>query len=201
MNEKTAYEQTIAARLQALPLPDMADAIWARIEAQLDIDMPPDNGTEGGNTPNFPTGGFFLGGISLIVVAVLYLFFSQTKKPDTPQTFPSSTTTPVSTQPVTTPANGPPALNTTDNATPAGTNAGPANQPLQTPVLDSNTVTTAAPPILIDSSVLRDAAPLPTALAPVKTDTVAAVKKGRGVSGITNDDYRIVPKKDSSKNK
>ena len=199
MNEKTAYEQLIAAKLQALPLPDMADAIWARIEAQLDVDMPPDNNPGGGNAPNFPTGGIAWGGISLIVVAVLYLFFSQTKKTDIPQNLPASTT-PVTTQPVTTPANSPPSINMPVNATPAGTSTGPATNGLPTPLLDSNTTTSVAQPLFTDSTVLQEAAPPPTAIAPAKTDTVATVKKGRGVSGITDNDYRIVPKKDSSKN-
>ena len=36
MNNKTAYEILIAEKASQVPVPDMADAIWASIEAQLD---------------------------------------------------------------------------------------------------------------------------------------------------------------------
>lgn len=42
MNQLTTYEQLIADKLQQLPVPDMADAIWARIEQRLDVEMPED---------------------------------------------------------------------------------------------------------------------------------------------------------------
>ena len=52
MNNKQAYEITITSKLEALPLPDMEDAIWSRIEAQLDIDLPTDDGGGGTSAPN-----------------------------------------------------------------------------------------------------------------------------------------------------
>ena len=74
MNQKKAYEQTIAVKLEAIPLPDMADAIWARIENQLDIDMPTDDG--GGNsTPDAPSGFGWIGGSVLFVFAVALVSF------------------------------------------------------------------------------------------------------------------------------
>ena len=45
MNENKTY-QLIAEKLDALPVPDLADLIWAKIEAQLDIDLPPDTGND-----------------------------------------------------------------------------------------------------------------------------------------------------------
>lgn len=42
MNQLTTYEQLIADKLQQLPVPDMADAIWASIEQRLDVEMPED---------------------------------------------------------------------------------------------------------------------------------------------------------------
>ena len=56
MNERKAYEQTIKGKLEAIPLPDMEDAIWARIETQLDIDMPTDDGGGNAPSPNNPSG-------------------------------------------------------------------------------------------------------------------------------------------------
>lgn len=43
MNSKTAYEILIAEKASQVPVPDMADAIWASIEAQLDA-APGDEG-------------------------------------------------------------------------------------------------------------------------------------------------------------
>ena len=44
MKEKRAYEHIISGKLEALPVPDMEDIIWARIETRLDTDMPTDDG-------------------------------------------------------------------------------------------------------------------------------------------------------------
>ena len=49
MRNKETYELTITSKLEALPLPNLEDAIWSRIEAQLDIDLPTDDG-DGGNS-------------------------------------------------------------------------------------------------------------------------------------------------------
>ncbi|TDO27039.1 hypothetical protein [Sediminibacterium goheungense] len=51
MNQLTTYEQLIADKLQQLPVPDMADAIWASIEQRLDVEMPedPSGPSSGGN--------------------------------------------------------------------------------------------------------------------------------------------------------
>jgi len=201
MNEKTAYEQTIASRLQALPLPDMADAIWARIEAQLDVELPPDNNTDGGGqAPNFPTGGLFWGGVSLIVIAVLYFLFSQNSKTNTPQNEPALPSS-VTTQPVAIPKNSAPANNSGSSVLPTDKNNHvPGIEVTQTSIADSNVSSSLMQPPKLDSAVITNVTAPPIVTPPIKTDTAVAPKKGRGVSGISNDDYRIVPKKDSSKN-
>ena len=40
MNLLPTYEQTIANKRDGIEVPDMADAIWGRIEAVLDVEMP-----------------------------------------------------------------------------------------------------------------------------------------------------------------
>jgi len=48
MNNNPIYEQLIAQKLEQAPVPDMADAIWARITIQLDEDS---TGDDNNNTP------------------------------------------------------------------------------------------------------------------------------------------------------
>ena len=98
MDHKQAYEQIITGKLNALPLPDMADAIWSRIEDQLDIDMPEDDG--GGNDPAPPSGGSWPGraGLFAFITAfiTIFLIYKNNKKTETlPQ--PGQTTQPAPT--------------------------------------------------------------------------------------------------------
>ncbi len=195
MSNRQQYEQTIAGKLDALPLPDMADAIWARIEAKLDAELPPENGP-GRQTPNFPAGGFFIGGLSIILLTVLYLLFKPAPNQQQPQiTIPVNNTTTVQpAQPQK--QNSPPGNNTIVTA-PAGNNAaGVATLPA---VLKDSTFTSNLPPALLpDTTTQILKQPLVAVKTPPKKDTLPPAKKGRGVSGISDDDYRIVPKKDSS---
>ena len=46
MRKKETYEVTLTSKLEALPLPNLEHMIWSRIEAELDIDMPTDDGGE-----------------------------------------------------------------------------------------------------------------------------------------------------------
>ena len=55
MDQRLPYEQLIGAKLQGLSIPDMEDMIWARVKAQLDIDMPTDDGDGGDDGPQSPT--------------------------------------------------------------------------------------------------------------------------------------------------
>lgn len=196
MNEKMAYEQIIAGKLGAIPLPDMADAIWARIEKELDLDMPEDPTPNGGSTPRFPTGGTMIGGLSALFVVVFIAFFL-TQKKSTPSNIinsqPAATTAQPQKEIETFPQKGSggkePLI---DRSLPS---TGPASLPL---ALDSNTLTLQPVQTPVDSAVINQPIAITPLPAPVKTDTVqTTTKKGRGVSGITADDYRIVPKKDS----
>ena len=199
MDQRLKYEETISSKLQALPLPDMADAIWSRIETQLDIDMPTDDGPPGNNAPKSPTPRIIIGGSAfIIIVAFISIFFlSKNKNQDQLQEQIQNTTSPsTSSEQIVKPPG-----EKTNNATL------PLNQPKQQdnglPIVFNNTTDSSFvnPVVLPDSNKV-----LPNILVqnpkpdlPKTIDSVQQGKKKRGVSGITDNDYRIVPKKDSSK--
>lgn len=68
MNTNTPYEHLIAAKLDQVPVPDMADSIWASIEAQLDAPVEiPDQKT----TPKIKGKGWYgFAGITVVVTAL-----------------------------------------------------------------------------------------------------------------------------------
>ena len=203
MNQKTTYEVTITSKLDQLPIPDLRDAIWARIEGELDADLPTDDG--GDTPPSAPRGGkalqFALPGIVVILIA-LFLIKNNKQNP-APNEIPS-------TQPATqtnsaTPTASPPPVDTKaviqNNESPVvypGTNIPISTAPIQTDSV-SAPMTDIIPPVTDNTN--QQPEPLvqaPLTQQPPRTDSV--VKKKRGVSGITDNDYRITPvKPDSSK--
>src|SRR5215213_10042078 len=85
MNQKTTYEVTITSKLDQLPIPDLREAIWARIEGELDTDMPDDDG--GDTPPSSPRGGkAWQYALPSLVVIIVTLFLirpnQQNSKPD-----------------------------------------------------------------------------------------------------------------------
>ncbi|MBL0884509.1 MAG: hypothetical protein IBJ16_14400 [Chitinophagaceae bacterium] len=77
MNQPATYEQLIAAKLQELSAPAKIDAIWARIEQQLDVEMPTDeSGPTDTGASSHP--GFYFPGSKLLYVmlaAVAGIYF------------------------------------------------------------------------------------------------------------------------------
>jgi hypothetical protein len=197
MNERTTYELTINEKLQHLPLPNLEEAIWARVKTQLDIDMPSDDG--GGSDPGSPSGsGWTWGAGGFIFIAALvavFLVFKKSKQ----QPFPTIAN-PVQT---TTTSLTPAPQKRIDSHRAVGNKApGPA------PTLNGETPPglLAAPPTDSVSVVTDNRLPVPDTLQqttlqlppPAVVDTARQKPKTRGVPGITDNDYRIVPaKKDS----
>jgi hypothetical protein len=79
VNTPTPYEVTIAAKLEQLPVPDMADSIWASIEMQLDADLSSDNSDQ--SPPQHPTKGlpgmskgFYLSILTAIIIAIVLIY-------------------------------------------------------------------------------------------------------------------------------
>jgi hypothetical protein len=204
MNQKTTYEVTITSKLDQLPIPDLRNAIWARIEGELDADMPTDDG--GDTPPSSPRGGNVLPyALPGIVVIIITLFLINSNKQNSkPNHLP--TNTPATQTITTTPIASPPPVDTKaiipDKKDPVvypGTNV-----PIST--IGNNADSVAAPvtdiiPPVTDNTN-QQAPPLVQTPAPPpqKTDSVTQKKK-RGVSGITNDDYRITPAKPDSSRK
>lgn len=190
MSLNTPYEVTIAEKLQQLPLPDMADAIWARVERQLDIDLPADDGN--GGSPSSPSGSGWIGGAALaLFVAVLFFVILKREKTTPALTLPKQNNTVIST----------PGTQTVESNKGEGNNV----PLLVTPEVVPNNLPgqVNSPPARIDSVVGNLPLPQPdstqtnTVLLPppqVVTDSVKP-SPGRGVRGISDGDYRIVPTK------
>lgn len=193
MEERLKYEQLIGEKLQSLPIPNMQDAIWARIKAELDIDLPTDD-NDGGNSPQSPSGPRIIGwALSVVIIALVTAFFLFKNKPKTQDAKDNSTTT----ERISSPAvqnNGPPLPN---NNTVERTNT-----PFSTggdnsvPVISNDSATQQdfgiVDPVRNDSVQTNFPPPLVT-VPPPKADTMVQVKKGRGMP-INDSDYRIIPK-------
>lgn len=200
MSNRATYELTIARKLDEIPLPDLADAIWARIEHQLDQDMPDDNGGNGTGGPSVPGGRTgWIPGVSgfalLLVVACFFFVFrndpsrqilhQEMVQPSPVQPFTQETTTPEL-----------PLVNDKEASTIS------AEAPVVPPAPDSTT----SRPDTISLQSFVPAVPDSAATviiqtpAPATADSVSVKgkPKTRGVTGISPGDYRIVPaRKDS----
>jgi hypothetical protein len=194
MDQRLQYEELIAGKLQQLPVPDMQDQIWARIKLQLDLDMPEDDGP--GSTPPAPSGPGIMGwGLAVILIAFISIFIiSKNKSADT-TTQNNSRPSEQILSPVE-PSGSPPGTISTASDLPVQTNT--PEQVLQNDSKDSfvqDNVTVSAP-VLLDSVGTKASQDITQLIQPADTTSVP-IKRPRGVQGISSNDYRIVPKKDS----
>lgn len=196
MNQKLTYEQTIAGKLEILPLPDMEAAIWKRIEFQLDIDMPAEGGLDTTQPPSFPKPGpLMLGAISIVFLTALLIYSILTNKEQTTNKEISNPTT----APFIVPKKEDP------DPPPFGKKVQQPSHSMKTGItpslrhLDSNTY---VQPTIIpsDSNALikdrGDVIIIPPAAA--RKDSEPNTKKKKGVPGLTDEDYRIEPRKKDS---
>jgi hypothetical protein len=123
MDERLRYEQLIGGKLESLPLPDMQDAIWQTIKAQLDIDLPSDDDEGGPHSPGPSDPGLVGWGLSILLVALVTTFFLVKNKPNPID----KTLSPTPAQQTVTPSqqnnSPPPDNNTKTTGSPAITNA------------------------------------------------------------------------------
>lgn len=194
MDQRTTYEIIIEGKLQALPIPDMADQIWNRIQGQLDIDMPNDDETpgQGGPSGGSPVIRGLGWGALIFIGALITLFFLGR---DNNEVIPASMETiePVKTQeavpgkqPSSIPGNF---IKSTIDKPPGRSSGAPIVIADSQSAVESN-------PVKIDSNNLVPQPPitenpLPVQIVP-RPDTT--VKKKRGITGINDSDYKIVPK-------
>ena len=194
MSQPTTYEQLIAQKLQELAVPDQADAIWATIDQQLNIEMPVNGSGSGGlNNPGWWIGGSSL--FTIFIATVTYIFISR----QTLETERNVHDTPVSIE------YHQPLENKEDSLShtvlpmqirknkPSGVSGSDGSKKEEgVPAITEETVI---------SSPTQKTEELPAVLSP-PTDTVLTRKKPRGVKGISDADYRLVPsRKDSLKRK
>lgn len=204
MNQKLKYEMTIAEKLEQLTVPDMVDAIWSRIEAQLDIDLPTDEGPSAPPSNPPAGGGSWIRPAFIIAITafIVTLFFTYKKMPGTGSQPSGIEQSPTIVEPVDN--------NTGNLPPPSGGNILPGqtqargNTSQGTPVQDSQAGTvTGGIPALTSDSMNNRAGPgnNPVISPPLVIDRPdTSKKKSRGVKGITDDDYRVVPsKKDSTR--
>jgi hypothetical protein len=200
MNQRAQQEILIAEKLEQLSIPDMVDAIWSRIENQLDIDLPTDEGPGGPDAPSQPgKGAWVKPGIFLFVTAFfITIYFIINKKDKSSNSLPAETEKPLLISPDQ-PEKGPPGIYDKLN-----------QKYLQTdqngqliPFTDSGAADLSVTPENINSDSVPQPVPdnNPVILMPpadlVIPDTVK--KKSRGVKGINPGDYKVVPsKKDSA---
>ncbi|MGC4103595.1 hypothetical protein [Ferruginibacter sp.] len=196
MNSVTTYETLIAAKLEQLPIPDMADSIWASIEMQLDAPV------EGSNQQTRPKpGGKTWIGFTCVVVVVALLWIYYHKKTKTPvkNEPPAVTPQPTLPKPLDSTYVLPPQQKTNPPLpTPGDIKKADSipelsgNRDRFIPALSQDNDRTIKPDSLLLDKPLS---PVPDSL-PVNPGN----KKPKGVKGITNDDYRIYGnKKDSGK--
>lgn len=197
MDERLRYEQLIGGKLQSLPVPDMQDAIWARIKTQLDLDMPTDDG-DGGSSPQSPSGPKIIGwSLSVVIIALVTTFFLTKNKPSTKKNSEEPATIEQTVSPNT--QNNSPPLQQGDPvnkaSAPVVTGANNSFSDIGSDSVALNNPLTDVP--LTDDSVRTNfPSPSVTLSPPQSTDTSSLVKKkGRGVTGLSDSSYRIVPKK------
>jgi hypothetical protein len=205
VNTPTPYETTIAAKLEQLPVPDMADSIWASIELQLDAGLP---GDDGSNSPsNNPTKGLpgmgkaiYFSIFCAIIIAIILIYKTNKNKATKKNNLPA----PAKTEIIIPVADSSPLINSpaekNANVTPKGINK---KDTTATPFIPGKRISldtlpvTALPAGQVDpGTAIKNKPPLPA----FDSVPLPPVVKPKGVKGITNDDYKIQGvKKDSLK--
>jgi cell division protein FtsL len=201
LNAITKYEEIIAQKLDAITVPDMADAIWANITLGLDADI--ENNTEQNNknqpsnTKPFPKHKILLigGAVSIAVVAVFF-YFKNKKRTTNKQITPIQQNINIPTKD-------------------KDTNTENINYPLSPNVLKNTNVdktsttkpqdiknnidfqdSSITPPNIFTPLVQDSITNVPNKIPnKITTDTsvpiTPSIKKSRGVKGITDADYKI----------
>jgi len=206
LNERTSYEQLIAEKAGQCTVPDMADAIWATIDAGLN-EAPGDanNSSQSGNTGNTIVKFtqwkklWLFAGSGIVLTAIVLIWLNYKSEKSKPQNYPQ--------QPKNQSAPVQPKMDslqidsvTEKKATHIHSLTAPTAVPLKT---DSAAVKkdtlTYLPPV---SAPKIDSVQQHQRLIPDSSASAPPPHKQRGVKGITLDDYKIVPvNKDTGNNK
>ena len=189
MNTPTPYEKLIAEKLDQVPVPDMADSIWASIEMQLDVDAnTPDNTSTPKKAIQFKGKGWY-GFAGAATIAVSLWWFTN-HKDQTPEKVTPVKPSPAIEIPVTIPDSAsekPVERKPIVPLSPEKNTAPIIDIPPVVPEFDSTTWQVLPPP-KPDSQVEKYQRAFPPVVDSVST---RPAKKSRGVKGITEDDYRL----------
>lgn len=203
MNPLQAYELTIKGKLEAIPLPDMEDAIWARIKSQLDTDMPTDDGNDHGPAGGIPPRTWIGGGALLIfLVSLLAIFYNRNDRTVNNASQPANTIE-RSEDSILSNDQSPEIRNDNDvrSLTPqrGGVAVVDSGQAVPEQILEQQ-----LPGLNLPDSAGGNAISLPDPSlngplvnSPPSVKDTLPPKKSRGVKNITDNDYKIVPKKDN----
>jgi hypothetical protein len=212
VNKLKSYEQLIAEKIQQVPVPDMANNIWAHIEQALD-GGPGNTGEEQTPAPKSPGGGaypgsglyFYIAGCLLIGIIIFVIMISQRS--------PKPSARPVDTQQKRSDQPGPSTKKYPDTVAGKDETITIPNKPVikkddpakavLLPIISSNTDSAFRIPVLIpgiDSMHLPNqqltVRPGPDSL--IRQNGIITIKKPKGVTGISDSDYKIKGfKKDS----
>jgi hypothetical protein len=207
VNNITPYEIKIAEKLEQLPVPDMADSIWASIEMQLNADLP--HNTDDAPRRDAVKGkpgmgkGFYLSIITaIIIIAILFYKNKKQLKKNNGLPLPPKTEMVI---PVTDSPQGPAGLSITDPTKNNIQLKNGINKKDSAPVplipgnrINFDSLTHISSFNTVDSSaaVLKNKAQVPS----LDSSFInSPFKKPRGVKGISDSDYRISVEKDSVK--
>lgn len=198
MDKRLQYEQLIGSKLESLPIPDMQDMIWSRIEAQLDIDMPSDGDGGVNNTPQTPPifSGPILFGLSVGIIAIATLFIiyknqNQNKETNTNTPFIERTIQKSSEKPKDFPLSD---IEKAKKKSPLEIIESGTEQPIAEPYLYKDYGNPVK--LLVDSAneIKENSISNKIITSSNKLDTISAKKKGKGVTEIKDSDYKIIPK-------
>lgn len=205
MSEQLSYEALIAAKLEALqPMPAMADAIWGRIEQDLDKEMP----IERPKGPGGISGSFLWPGAILVAVIIAALLFWNNQQQSSIRNKRSLIDSPSTETPAPSSGGNPDRSDKPSMAIPfkSGNQAqvDSSNNSEQVPEMvlpKKDSIANTPAETIIESTKPSLPKTNESLLPPVKKIDSQVTKKPRGVPGINPNDYRIIPggKKDSSK--
>lgn len=210
MNKKTTYEILIAEKVTQLPVPDMADAIWAKIELELDATPGTDGGDHQMPTEVLPANvmtaatKLWLIIIAVAVITALIILFTKNKSdhPVDENNIPAVIQEPEKKQEpdsVATIINNNPGAGAVAPFQPVQQKTGNVLPPVLSPVFNDSIFNEPLKNNRSDSAVSVNK--LPVIIKRDSSATIPPFKKPRGVKGIEDSDYKISSsKKDSLKN-
>ena len=192
MNEHSGNEGIFAAKLHHLQVPDLQDAIWDRITGMLDA-MPADAGSPMQAGKGNVGLGKILGiaGISIAVISIILIERNTRKVEEEPKHIPpthqevpvDSTGTVPSSVPD---SNDSKSIKFNDRKVDADDSIN--DLPLQPHVPTGRTIQN-------ESRSIRTGAQFVDSISVIPKDTISGFKNPRGVKGISDSGYRIVPGK------